>query len=437
MIFSVLAGRYFRPAVVFVYYVNYQLSGLSPWTYHVSVVLIHVVNAWLVFLLGRSMAPGRSVLVPALAGGVFLVFGGHAEAVTWIGGMADPLVTLFLLVAFLLFLRSLDSVRPVPLLIGSWLAFAAALLSKESAAAFLGLALVGAVLARPTWPDRQRVRRTILALSVLVLVLVAYFALRRAVLGFTFVNLEGLGTNTNLLDTARAFVLRSFLPQGSLLSLIWARLPRRLPHRSRGLRARLGRAPRRLPAVAAAGALVRAGCRAGAAVEHLDRHSGDRTADLSAQRLRLPAHRMAHRRRVEAPLARCLGDGALLALALEGARPYQPDVGDGSRDHPQSNDQLRPAHARARPAGATGVRHERRRQRPRRLHLAPGIPRGLAIDLTRSGCGNGGNARVVRVPGVGRERTGPGPPKETRTPSSFVWRAARSLAARRRPHSMH
>lgn len=222
VIFSVLAGRYFRPAVVFVYYVNYQLSGLSPWTYHVSVVLIHVVNAWLVFLLGRSMGPGRGVLVPALAGGVFLVFGGHAEAVTWIGGMADPLVTLFLLVALLLFLRSLDSVRPVPLLVGTWLAFAAALLSKESAAAFLGLALVGAVLATPTWPDRQRVRRTILALSVLVLVLVAYFALRRAVLGFTFVNLEGLGTNTNLADTARAFVLRSFLPQGSLLSLIRA-----------------------------------------------------------------------------------------------------------------------------------------------------------------------------------------------------------------------
>ncbi len=222
MIFSALAGRYFRPAVVFVYYVNYQLSGLSPWTYHLSVVLIHVVNAWLVFLLGRSMAPGRGVLVPALAGGLFLVFGGHAEAVTWIGGMADPLVTLFLLVALLLFLRSLDSVRPVPLLVGTWLAFAAALLSKESAAAFLGLALVGAVLASPTWPDRQRVRRTILALSVLVLVLVAYFALRRAVLGFTFVNLEGLGTNTNLPDTARAFVLRSFLPQGSLLSLIWA-----------------------------------------------------------------------------------------------------------------------------------------------------------------------------------------------------------------------
>ena len=56
VIFSALAGRYFRPAVVLVYYVNYQFSGLSPWTYHLSVVLIHVANAWLLFLLGRTIA---------------------------------------------------------------------------------------------------------------------------------------------------------------------------------------------------------------------------------------------------------------------------------------------------------------------------------------------------------------------------------------------
>jgi len=223
VIFSALAGRYFRPAVVLVYYLNYQLSGLSPWTYHLSVVLVHVVNAWLIFLLGRAIAPGRGPMVPALAGGLFLVFGGHAEAVTWIGGMADPLLTFFLLLALLFFLWSLESVKPLPLLIGAWLAFAAALLSKESAAAFLGFAVVGAALASPVRPDWQRVRRTLLALTVLVVVLAAYFALRKMVLGFTFVNLDGLGTNTNVPATARAFVLRSFLPQGSLLGLIWTR----------------------------------------------------------------------------------------------------------------------------------------------------------------------------------------------------------------------
>jgi len=221
VIFSPLAGRYFRPAVVLVYYLNYQLSELSPWTYHVSVVLMNVANAWLVFLLGRTLAPERGVLVPALAGLLFLVFGGHAEAVTWIGGMADPLVTLFVLLALLLFLWSLDSARPAVLLVGSWLTFAAALLAKESAAIFPGLAIICAALWRPRAPDWAIVRRTAIALFVPVLLLVAYFGLRKLVLGFPFVMLEGLGTNTNWLSMSRAFVLRSFFPQGQVLSAVF------------------------------------------------------------------------------------------------------------------------------------------------------------------------------------------------------------------------
>jgi len=223
VIFSPLAGRYFRPAVVLVYYLNYQIAGLSALSYHLSVVLMHVANAWLVFLLGRSLAPTRGAFVPALAGLLFLVFGGHAEAVAWIGGMADPLLTLFLLVGLLLFHRALNAPRPLPWLTGSWLAFAAALLTKESAAVFLGLAVAWAALGQQGWPDWSRVRRTAFALSVPVLLLGGYFFLRKVVLGSGVVNLEGLGTNTNLLITTRAFVLRSFLPQGGLLIQIWNR----------------------------------------------------------------------------------------------------------------------------------------------------------------------------------------------------------------------
>jgi 4-amino-4-deoxy-L-arabinose transferase-like glycosyltransferase len=232
VIFSPLAERYFRPSVVLVYYLNYQLAGLDSWTYHLSVVLMNACNAWLVFLLGSRLSPARHPIVPALAGLLFLVFGGHAEAVTWIGGMADPLVTLCVLAALLLFLLSLDSARPRWLLIGSWAAFAAALFSKESAAVFPGLALVLGVLSRPALPDRATVRRIVIGLSVPVLLLVTYFLLRKAVLGFTFVMLEGLGTNTNLLEMTRIFVLRSFLPQGPLLSTVvnnkldmWVLLP--------------------------------------------------------------------------------------------------------------------------------------------------------------------------------------------------------------------
>lgn len=221
VIFSALAGRYFRPAVVFVYYANYQLSGLAPWTYHASVVLVHVVNAWLVFKLGRAIAPERGPLVPALAGALFLVIGSHAEAVTWIGGMADPLVTMFLLTGLLCYLRGLESPRPAPYFAAALAAFAGALLSKESAAAFVGYVVAATLLGAPVSPDRQRLRRAAAMLTGLALILVAYFALRRSILGFTFVNLDGLGTSGNYAATAVRFTLRAFFPNGSLLGTIW------------------------------------------------------------------------------------------------------------------------------------------------------------------------------------------------------------------------
>jgi hypothetical protein len=52
-------------------------------------------------------------------------------------------------------------------------------------------------------------------------VVAGYLLLRQSVLGFLFVNLEGLGTNTHLIATARAFIIRSFLPQGELALTIF------------------------------------------------------------------------------------------------------------------------------------------------------------------------------------------------------------------------
>src|SRR5262245_26608714 len=86
-----LAERYFRPLVVLVYYVNYQMFGMSPASYHLSLVLMNIINAWLVFLLALRLLPAEGWLAAAAAGLLFLVFGGHAEAITWIAGMADPL----------------------------------------------------------------------------------------------------------------------------------------------------------------------------------------------------------------------------------------------------------------------------------------------------------------------------------------------------------
>jgi hypothetical protein len=224
VVFAPLAERYFRPAVVALYYINYQVAGLSPLAYHVSLLLIHVCNTWLVFLLARRLAPARSLHVSVLSGLLFLLFGGHAEAVSWTAGAADPLLTLFALTGLLLFLRWLEPGASRWWIVGVWISFGGALFSKELSAVFPGLLAVVGVLGRPTRPDKAIVRKIIIAISVPVLLLIGYPLVRSLVLGFPFVTLAGLGTSPDLLQSARRFILRTFFPPGWMIQVIRYRL---------------------------------------------------------------------------------------------------------------------------------------------------------------------------------------------------------------------
>ena len=173
IILSALAERYFRPMVVFVYYrtTRSPVSIRSPITRRI--VLLNVVDASLVFFLGRALS--APPLVAPLGGLLFLVFGGHSEAITWIGGMADPLVTMCVLSAMLLFLGALRDVRPMRWIVAVWVAFAAALLSKESAAILPGILVALAALAAPEGARGRRWRVLAITLAGMVVVAAAYF----------------------------------------------------------------------------------------------------------------------------------------------------------------------------------------------------------------------------------------------------------------------
>jgi Flp pilus assembly protein TadD len=104
-----------------------QLGGASPRVFHATNVVLHVVNALLLFYLFARMT-GR-VWRSALVAGLFALHPLHVESVAWISERKDVLSTAFGLVACHLWLRSLDGPR-----VGSrWLAvaaYAASLLAK-------------------------------------------------------------------------------------------------------------------------------------------------------------------------------------------------------------------------------------------------------------------------------------------------------------------
>jgi protein O-mannosyl-transferase len=96
--FNRVAGNW-HPLTVMSHMLDCQLFGLQPWGHHLINVLLHALNAMLVFVLLQRLtgALWRSVLVAALFGWHPL----HVESVAWVAERKDVLSTFFGLLALL------------------------------------------------------------------------------------------------------------------------------------------------------------------------------------------------------------------------------------------------------------------------------------------------------------------------------------------------
>src|SRR5262245_29203593 len=144
-------GLYYRPMILVSYMMDRALLGDKPFAFHLPVVIMHTLNAGLVFLLGLQLfrvrpgfrpftlgEKGLFALLPAL--GAALLFATHpihTESVCWMAGRSDNMASLFLIPALLSYLQwKLDRRRWWWLALAATLFFAACL-SKETAVAFL------------------------------------------------------------------------------------------------------------------------------------------------------------------------------------------------------------------------------------------------------------------------------------------------------------
>ena len=83
--------------------IDYKIWGLDPFGYHLTNLLLHLINTLLVFWLVRRLAHR---LIPALiAALLFGVHPIHVESVAWVSERKDVLSTLFFLSALLFYLR--------------------------------------------------------------------------------------------------------------------------------------------------------------------------------------------------------------------------------------------------------------------------------------------------------------------------------------------
>ena len=125
----------YRPLFLLTLNAAHHLWGDNPLGFHLLNVLLHSINTLLVFFLITSLLPQARPQAALWGAALFAVHPVHVESVAWIAGLTDPLVSLFLLGAMLLYRRySCSGQRKAA--VGALLGYGAGLLSKEVAVFF-------------------------------------------------------------------------------------------------------------------------------------------------------------------------------------------------------------------------------------------------------------------------------------------------------------
>lgn len=158
-------GHGIRPLLKFSYTLDWTL-GLGKTGFHLTNLLIHLVNTWLVFRLSetfieRQMLRERLQHVPLFAALLFAVHPAHTEAVTYICGRSTSLMTLFYLGGLFAYVTGRIRQDRLRLYAVTPLLFVVALGVKETAVTFplallaweLGCGGAWKTAFRPQWPS--------------------------------------------------------------------------------------------------------------------------------------------------------------------------------------------------------------------------------------------------------------------------------------------
>jgi hypothetical protein len=159
--------EYYRPLGFVSHAIDWAIAGQNPRQFHLTNLLIHIVNTILVLLIGRALSPRP--LAGLLAAALFALHASNNEAVVWMSARFDLLATCFALGALYCMMRGgVAGQVAAPVL------FFCALLSKEAA-----VALPIAAAAWSTFRLRATTSRTVVFVLPWLIALAIYSALRQ------------------------------------------------------------------------------------------------------------------------------------------------------------------------------------------------------------------------------------------------------------------
>ena len=175
--------RYFRPLVTLTIMLDYRLGGLDGFPYHLSNLLFHLIAGVLVLALAREVTGREDVSVASAL--VFLFHPVHAEALFWVSGRVDTIVTALILGAVLLHIQGAIRSSRARSAAGT-ACFVAALMAKETALVVPVLVVAFDLYSRePGRPVRQMLRARLGVYVPLAIISAGFLIAHRLALGST------------------------------------------------------------------------------------------------------------------------------------------------------------------------------------------------------------------------------------------------------------
>ncbi|MCD4735869.1 MAG: tetratricopeptide repeat protein [Bacteroidales bacterium] len=171
------SANYYRPIFNLTFMIEAVIGGEDPLIFHLGNVLIHTLNGLILFYLLKELI--NSNYLSLLFSLLFLVHPVNAQAVGWIPGRSDTLMTFFFFTCFLTFIIYLKKDNYIHLSIG-FICFLLALLSKETAVIF---PFVIGVYYLTQLDKPLKSQKFIIVLSGFVIVFLFWYIIRSSVVG--------------------------------------------------------------------------------------------------------------------------------------------------------------------------------------------------------------------------------------------------------------
>ncbi len=202
-----LPGGRYRPFSLMIFAIEYQFFGANPFVSHlINIILFLLLIALLFKLFNLYLFRQQNPYLAFVTCLLFAVHPIHTEVIANVKSR-DEIITFVLLIASLLALIKHSEKRSISILIVSLLCFFLALLTKETAAVFVGIAPLATYFFL-NHPLKKSARASI----PLFLILIGYLFIRYIIIGVNYTSANDITNVPYLYATAsEAFATKSYM----------------------------------------------------------------------------------------------------------------------------------------------------------------------------------------------------------------------------------